>query len=114
MFWKKKDSELEFNELSLTAVDDHRIVFKLKNAAGKEKLLELSLDTIRKYLTPSSSTKTTSSIWHVLGIMPTTDRTVVLTAYRKMSLVYHPDGGGTAEAFQTLTNARDKALAKCQ
>ena len=55
-----------------------------------------------------------SSIWHVLAIMPTTNKQTVNTAFKKMSFVYHPDHGGSAEAFQVLKEARDKALAKCK
>lgn len=58
--------------------------------------------------------KPQSQIWHVLGIMPTTDRNAVISAYRKMSMVYHPDCGGDAKAFETLTNAKEKALLKCK
>lgn len=59
-------------------------------------------------------TTTQSSIWHVLGMMPTTDKSKVLAAYRRMAMVYHPDHGGDSKAFQTLSDARDKALAKCK
>jgi len=31
-------------------------------------------------------------------------------AYRRLSKVLHPDGGGTAEQFKALTRARDEAL----
>lgn len=55
-----------------------------------------------------------SSIWHVLGMMPTTDRDLIHSSFRKMSLVYHPDCGGTTEAFNSLVAAKDKALEKCK
>jgi hypothetical protein len=61
-----------------------------------------------------ASTKTQSSIWHVLGCMPTTDRIVVEKAYRRMAMVYHPDSGGSSGAFQTLTKAKEKALNQCK
>jgi len=57
--------------------------------------------------------KQQSSIWHVLGCMPTTDRNVVEKAFRRMAMVYHPDHGGTSKTFQALTDAKEKALAKC-
>lgn len=64
--------------------------------------------------TPSaSSDKQQSSIWHVLGCMPTTDKTKIESAFRKMAMVYHPDHGGSSTAFQTLVAAKEKALAKC-
>lgn len=56
----------------------------------------------------------TSSIWHVLGCMPTTDRIVIEKAYRRMAMVYHPDSGGSSGAFQTLTKAKEKALNQCK
>lgn len=54
-----------------------------------------------------------SSIWHVLGCMPTTDRTVIERSFKKMAMVYHPDHGGSSVAFITLQKAKEKALAKC-
>lgn len=54
-----------------------------------------------------------SSIWHVLGLMPTKDKTKIEQAYRKMAMVYHPDHGGSSEAFNILQDARKKALARC-
>lgn len=56
----------------------------------------------------------TSSIWHVLGTMPTTDTAQIEKAYRRMAMVYHPDHGGTSTTFQQLTMAKEKALAKCK
>lgn len=52
--------------------------------------------------------------WHVLGCLPTKDPKVIQTAFRKMSLVYHPDTGGSRESFDTLVKAKDAALAQCK
>lgn len=74
---------------------------------------QLKLKGMEKLL-KASTVKTQSSIWHVLGCMPTTNRSVVEKAFRKMAMVYHPDHGGTSGAFLTLTQAKEKALAKCK
>lgn len=48
----------------------------------------------------------------VLGIPAgtTIDKENVKTAYRKLALSAHPDAGGSAALFRTLTNARDYLL----
>lgn len=109
MFWSKKQ---DFDELYFVGVKSNHIELELINSKGKSKKLHLSLDRVSKSL--PNNTITRSSIWHVLGIMPTSDRSKVLTALKKMALVYHPDCGGTSESFNTLKQARDKALAKCK
>lgn len=99
-----------------------RYVSLLDIAAHNRKIDELKVSYYRKLTglnrvieasNQKKSTKTQSSIWHVLGCMPTTDRSTVERAFRRMAMVYHPDHGGTASAFQTLTEAKEKALAKC-
>lgn len=75
----------------------------------------MDIDVVNKLASQlEDSKKTTSSIWHVLGCMPTTDKSKVQAAFKKMALVYHPDHGGSSQAFQILVNARDKALEKCK
>lgn len=111
-FGKKKK---QFNDIYFDGVRNNQILIRLENDNGESETKGLHINKILQYL-PSTErviTKTQSSIWHVLGIMPTTDRANVIAAYRKMALVYHPDHGGTSESFQTLNNAKDKALAKC-
>ena len=116
-FGKKKQ---EFNTVQYGGVIGNDIVLQLTNDKGDTKKLYLPVKSVTEYLPQSERvvekvvTKTQSSIWHVLGIMPTTDKSKVIAAYRKMSTVYHPDNGGTNDAFQTLTNAKDKALEKCK
>jgi len=116
-FGKKKQ---EFNTLHYAGVEMNSIVLQLKNDKGDTKLLYLPIKTVAKYLPQNERvvekivTKTQSSIWHVLGIMPTTDKDKVISAYRKMSTVYHPDCGGTSSSFNTLNNAKDKALQQCK
>lgn len=75
-------------------------------------LLRLKLEV--QSLRSSSKTTEQSSIWHVLGCMPTTDRTIVERSFKKMAMVYHPDHGGSSAAFVTLQKAKEKALAKCK
>lgn len=116
-FGKKKQ---EFNELHFVGVEQGHLALQLTSESGKIKVLYLDLKKISSHLPKKevvverTVTKTQSSIWHVLGMMPTTDKQKVLTAYRKMAMIYHPDHGGSSEAFQTLNDAKDKALAKCK
>ena len=116
-FGKKKQ---EFNTVQYGGVIGNDIVLQLTNDKGDTKKLYLPVKSVTEYLPQSERvvekvvTKTQSSIWHVLGIMPTTDKSKVIAAYRKMSMVYHPDNGGTNDSFQILTNAKDKALEKCK
>ena len=56
--------------------------------------------------------RNSENIWHILGMMPSTDATKIEAAYRRMAKIYHPDHGGTAKAFQLLTKAKEAALAK--
>ena len=65
-----------------------------------------------KYKTRSATNKICA--WHLLGIMPTTEKSKVLSAYKKMAMVYHPDQGDSAKMFQLLSTARDEAIRKCQ
>ena len=117
-FGKKKKNK--FNKLHFIGVEQGYIAFQLTNSDGETKELYLDIAKIANYLPKQKQvvekivTKTQSSIWHVLGMMPTNDKQKVLTAYRKMAMIYHPDHGGSSEAFQTLNNARDKALEKCK
>ena len=64
---------------------------------------------------PNNTTKsnTNYNIWHILGCMPTTDRMVIEKSFRRMSMVYHPDQGGSSATFQLLQDAKEKALRKC-
>lgn len=54
------------------------------------------------------------NFWIILGCVPTTSREKVEAAYRRMSIAYHPDTGGTTELFQRLTDAKNKALKQCK
>ena len=116
-FGKKKQ---EFNTLQYGGVKGNDVVLQLTNDKGDTKTLYLPVKNVTKYLPQNERvvekvvTKTQSSIWHVLGIMPTTNKDKVISAYRKMSLVYHPDCGGTSSSFNTLNNAKDKALKQCK
>ena len=51
--------------------------------------------------------------WHILGCIPTQSRAQVERAFRRMSMVYHPDQGGNTDAFLLLQRARDFALDQC-
>lgn len=57
--------------------------------------------------------RTGKSCWETLGLqsepLPTED--AVLAAYRTKAQTAHPDKGGSSEAFQELTQAKDIALA---
>lgn len=68
--------------------------------------------TVKLNKRQSNSSNNQSSIWHVLGIMPTNDRDKIEKAFRKMSMVYHPDHGGTSTAFNTLVKAKEKAISQ--
>jgi hypothetical protein len=130
-FGKKKDEfekdefeKDEFDSLLFFGVVNRKgknyIRLQLKNKYERTENRYLSLDLVKGYINVIAQpkvvekVKTQASIWHVLAIMPTTDESKVVTAYKKMALVYHPDHGGSNEAFQALIAARDKALQKCK
>lgn len=106
-FGKKKE---KFNTLQFVGVDHGYITLRLVNSNKEIKRLYLEISMISKYLPKQNQ----SSIWHVLGMMPTNDRQKVLTAYKKMAMIYHPDHGGTSDSFRTLIDAKDKALVLCK
>lgn len=95
----------------------YREAFSLRELFPDEhyRLLSLEQEVCAQKLkrAAGSSNKTQSSIWHVLGMMPSKKRADVLKAFKRMALVYHPDHGGTSETFQALTAAKEKALSKC-
>lgn len=100
------------------SITKHGIVSNLKQ--GTETRCDTFLwSNVSQYMPPgyiaakiSQKVVHQSSIWHVLGIMPTKDRDKILSAFKRMSMVYHPDVGGDGKAFNTLVTARDKALSK--
>ena len=120
MFGFGKKKKEKFNKLHFIGVEQGHITLQLTNSDGETKALYLEIDKIAHHLpkqrqvVEKTVVKTQSSIWHVLGMMPTNDKQKVLTAYRKMAMIYHPDHGGSSEAFQILNNAKDKALEKCK
>ena len=107
-----KEPEYEWPELSFTQ-DDKIITLTMTKKDGETKRNYLSLNRLSLPVREKEVVKVQSSIWHVLGIMPTNDSSVVEKAFRKMSMVYHPDVGGDSKAFNTLVNAKEKALQKC-
>lgn len=119
MFGFGKKKKEKFNTLNFLGVRGEKIILELETQDGETRQKYLDLKLVSQYL-PSvrvvekTVVKTQSSIWHVLGMMPTNDKQKVLTAYRKMAMIYHPDHGGSSEAFQILNNAKDKALEKCK
>jgi hypothetical protein len=50
------------------------------------------------------------SIWQVLGVAPSATVEEIRAAFRRRTLVTHPDRGGDAEAFRALRAAHDEAL----
>ena len=108
----------EYPEVSFSK-DTYGINFTMRKNGEVSKTESLWWHTIYQHLPPQyksmgeSKIEYRSSIWHVLGIMPTKDAEKIKSAFKKMSLVYHPDVGGDNNAFNTLVNARDKALEKC-
>lgn len=104
-------------------VRNGRLNLSLENPYTNDKDYHISLDKLVKeiqnsgYRLPSSTVVKSSapvSCWFILGMMPTKDTGKVKTAYRKMSMVYHPDLGGDAKAFQSLTVAYNTALSLCK
>lgn len=57
----------------------------------------------------SVTTKSTTSCWVILGMMPTKDQDKIKAAYKRMALVYHPDTGGNDAAFRSLNRAFERA-----
>ena len=112
MWMNHKEPEYEWPELSFTQ-DDQIITLTMTKKNGENKRNYLSINRLNLPVREKVVEKTQSSIWHVLGMMPTTDRNAVEKAFRKMSMVYHPDAGGTSGSFQTLMAAKEKALQKC-
>lgn len=112
MWANHKEPEYEWPELSFTQ-DDQIITLTMTKKNGENKRNYLSINRLNLPVREKVVEKTQSSIWHVLGMMPTTDRNAVEKAFRKMSMVYHPDAGGTSGSFQTLMAAKEKALQKC-
>jgi DnaJ-class molecular chaperone len=45
-----------------------------------------------------------------LGLPSDADEATVRARYKELAMSAHPDRGGSAEAFQTLTDQRDQAL----
>ena len=115
MFFNYKEPEYEWPELSFHQSDNGKMItLTMTTKDGKRVDRYLSTDRLVFPKAERIVEKTQSSIWHVLGMMPTTDRNAVEKAFRKMSLVYHPDAGGTSSAFNTLMEAKEKALQKCR
>lgn len=109
--WKKPVPEIKFYH--------HNDIFlKVVVTVGKESItryISLTNAFPKAILRPPPAVPTiTVNHWHVLGCLPTKDPKVIQTAFRKMSMIYHPDQGGSKEAFATLTRARDSALAQCK
>jgi len=50
------------------------------------------------------------SCWDVLGIEQTQNKDLINGRYRELSKTAHPNGGGTAESFLELQQARDHAI----
>lgn len=59
-------------------------------------------------LPPSSSAK---PWWEMLGVSPRASRDEVGSAYRRLSLVAHPDRGGSHDQMAALNAAKDAGLA---
>lgn len=55
--------------------------------------------------------KTGPSCWDVLGVSPEATEDQILNAYRAKAKTAHPDKGGSSEAFDQLSQAKDIALA---
>lgn len=112
--YKEPEKAFEWPDLSFTQSNDGSvIILRMETKDGKSIERHLSISRLNLPSHQKIVEKTQSSIWHVLGMMPTTDRSAVEKAFRKMSMVYHPDQGGTSVAFNTLVEAKEKALQKC-
>lgn len=115
--FKKSKPNITVNRTNPTTV-------RIKVDMGKETygtsftITELFPEVSTSYLRMKSQLETkqppTVDIWHILGCLPTKDPKVVQAAFRKMSLVYHPDQGGNTQIFGMLVEARDLALAQCK
>lgn len=108
-----KEPEYEWPELSFDQNYKTMLTLTMTKKDGTTKSNYLSYDRLNLPVREKIVEKTQSSIWHVLGMMPTTDKSAVEKAFRKMSMVYHPDQGGTSGSFNTLMAAKEKALQKC-
>ena len=93
--------------------DTQTLTITMTTENGKKMDRFLSFDRLNLPKVEKIVEKTQSSIWHVLGMMPTTNSDAVEKAFRKMSMVYHPDQGGTSGSFNTLVEAKAKALKVC-
>lgn len=51
-----------------------------------------------------------SSWWEILGISQGASKSEIISAYRSMSRVHHPDVGGTAEDFKRVRAAYEQGL----
>ena len=49
----------------------------------------------------------------MLGVTDKTDQAGIAKAFRKASLIHHPDKGGTQEMQQRLIQARDALVVVC-
>ena len=110
-----KEPVFEWPELSFSQIEK-TIILTMSTKDGKsiDRYISINRLNLPKTVVEKTVEKTRSSIWHVLGMMPTTDSSAVEKAFRKMSMVYHPDAGGTSKSFNTLVEAKEKALQKCR
>lgn len=58
-----------------------------------------------KYTRFSKSNNTLEKCYKILEIKPTSDKTMIKIAYRKLCLKYHPDKGGSHEKFIKLNQS---------
>lgn len=117
LMFNHKEPEFVWPDLSFTQSDNGEMItltMRTKDGRRKDNYLSIHRLNLPTTVREKIVEKTASSIWHVLGMMPTNDRTAVEKAFRKMSLVYHPDAGGTSKSFNTLVEAKEKALQKCK
>lgn len=121
-FYKKKIEKLKKPEVTIELYEYQTLVSV--RVYNKEKALLGTMTRNKEYpyyysnlnrtkVTEKVVEKQVSSIWHVLGCMPTKDKSQIEAAFKRMAKVYHPDCGGSSKAFQILTEARDKSLSKC-
>lgn len=104
----------EWPELSIRYISKYKICIKQTNYAGdtnEHYLSDVVLSKLEHILCSQPDNK--PHIYQVLGMMPSTNRDDVLAAYKRMCKVYHPDVGGSSNAFNLLNKAKDIALSKC-